>query len=191
MNDYLFNYPLLKSSSKVIEITPKQGDEEIALKRTYPNLFVKSLVFILSDFIPFFTRLQPLWCHLLLDMFQVNLKITYNNETLHIRQSGDRTWDIIQNEKEVGFVLGKSSFSIDKEGAKEIVIDERVFIIASSELGPDVEVFSENEKHVGTFKSDLYHLEDGVHSLRLLDPTASTYVPIIIGCFYLNNYLQC
>ncbi|MDR7245921.1 hypothetical protein J2W47_005047 [Priestia megaterium] len=48
-------------------------------------------------------------------------------------------------------------------------------------------VFNSSGKVVGTFKSDLYHLKDGKYSLVVMED--SIPIPVIIGAYYINNYI--
>lgn len=186
MDIYTFHVSRIKSSAKPFIIENGDMKKIATIQRIYSNFIVHFLDFILRD-LTSMVRVRPLWSQFFMQFIKVNLEILWEDKKFLLLQDKDGIWSIIEEGNTGGKIVGKGRFNIDKTGSKEIVLKEKSFILSTNELGPDVNVFNSSGKVVGTFKSDLYHLKEGKYSLVVMED--SIPIPVIIGAYYINNYI--
>ncbi|MCP1191461.1 hypothetical protein NKR17_20765 [Priestia flexa] len=186
MIEYIFKLPVIKSSPKPINIRVEK--EKIGtIQRRYDNFIMHSIDFFARDVVSFFTFVRPLWCIVLLTSIKINMEINFNDNHFSLTQNGINQWIISQGQEHIGSIIRHEIQRKDDIAAVEIFLKDKTLIITSSELGPDVEVITADGKHIGTFKSDLYHLKDGVFSLQYIEEDLAA--PLIIASFFINNYI--
>lgn len=186
MIEYIFKLPVIKSSPKPISIRVEKKQIGV-IKRRYDNFIMHGIDFFARDVFSFFTFIRPLWCIVLLKSIKINMEINFNDNHFSLTQNGINQWIISQGQEHIGSIIRHEIQRKDDIAALEIFLKDKTLIIPSRELGPDVEVITADGKHIGTFKSDLYHLKDGVFSLQYIEE--DLVAPLIIASFFINNYI--